>query len=91
VIKRSILASLALAATALLAACSGSAQYASPVSPSGGGSGLGPTLGQTFAWRHAGTSKHACGPVDVGFARCMSLVRTDIAGHASAPNFTPSG
>ncbi len=76
---RCISLGLVLAVAAAVAACSSNAGSAVPPPPNSGGQ---PQFVQ-FAGRpplHPGPAVHVCGAVPIGFARCTSLVRTDIAG-----------
>jgi subtilase family serine protease len=84
VIRRSIFTLLALAASGALAACSAHGPSAVTGIPSTGGSDS-PAFTGSLGFPHAGTAVHVCPPVSNGFARCASLIRTDVAPHLAGP------
>jgi subtilase family serine protease len=81
VTRRSILALLTLAASAALAACSSNGSSSVMSAPSANG----PTFTGSLAFPRAGTAVHVCAPVAPGYARCASLIRTDIAPNLAGP------
>jgi len=78
-----------------LTACSGafnaapSAGSSQPASGAAARAALHATAAQLGLWPRPGPAVHVCGAVSSGFARCLSLVRTDISGMVRPD--TPSG
>lgn len=69
---------LSIAAAMTLAACSAHGQSAVTSVPGGNDAGI-------LSHMRPGTSIHVCGKVAPGYARCFSLVRTDIAPNRVGP------
>jgi len=90
------LLALAAGGTALLVtACSGSTGAIpggpNPAELNGGGARTAQTAAFARNWPWPGPAERVCADVGLGFARCVSWIRTDIAGHLASPGFTPSG